>query len=247
MTSGGAERWNYGYATDGESEEIGLHILKSKLSHIKHEVNDLKCLIKSAQKSQDRENLTPTSSQSSLQPDCRTKTPYENTTSPKPNRQDTLYVHSVYSPKSGKAPLLSSLDYFYGSKVQESELSSPQRNEPRTASTSTRRYCSASRVNSSDRSTNKASPVQLERLPLPQRRAGNRQHKMAAIQNHKNALSASDNLSFMTDESSQRATSSTSRNNPKKIELNVYDDSGSMTEHEVIELREAAARHFKKP
>ena len=84
MTSGGAERWNYGYATDGESEEIGLQTFKSKLSHIKHEVNELKCLRKGARKSQDRQIIAPTSCQSSLQPDCRPKTSVKNTPSPKP-------------------------------------------------------------------------------------------------------------------------------------------------------------------
>ena len=165
------------------------------------------------------------------------------------NRQthkDALDVYSVCSAASGKAPPLSSLDYFHNGIISDLQHCSPQRNETRTGSARTMRYSSASRVGPGDRLTSRASPVQLDRLPLPRQRSSNWQHKMAATQNQDNVLSGSENLCFMTEESSQIDSSSGRQScQSTTIELNVYDDSGRMTKHEVIELRDAAARHFK--
>ena len=165
------------------------------------------------------------------------------------NRQthkDDLDAYSVCSADSGKAPPLSSLDYFHNSNMSDSQHCSPQRNDTWTGSVRTLRYSSASRVGPGDRSTSRASPVQLDRLPLPRQRSGNWQHKMAATQNRNNVLSGSENLCFMTEESSQIDSSSGRQScQSTTIELNVYDDSGRMTKHEVIELRDVAARHFK--
>ena len=165
------------------------------------------------------------------------------------NRQthkDNLDVYSVCSADSGKAPPLSSLDYIHNGIISDLQHCSPQRNETRTGSARTMRYSSASRVGPGDRLTSRASPVQLDRLPLPRQRSGNWQHKMAATQNRDNVLSGSENLCFMTEESSQIDSSSGRQScQSTTIELNVYDDSGRMTKHEVIELSDASARQIK--